>query len=127
MAGSSVAGGGDECGVGSVPDRTRMFTHGVMSLVLDSLGQCVSALSKRFAAAETFRDAVNSIPYSHREKRSEIRHRKDQCHHQEDAEGSKVPAKSGRPLSQLGSDAACGFVHNGLFFFCLRTCKKVLP
>jgi len=116
VAGSSVAGGREKSVESGVFLTVRAcFTHGVMSLVLDSLGQCVSALSKRFAAAETFRDAVNSIPYSHREKRSEIRHRKDHCHHQEDAEGSKVPAESGRPLSQLESDAACGFVHNGLF------------
>ncbi|KAK0143325.1 hypothetical protein N1851_018518 [Merluccius polli] len=67
----------------------------------DSLGQCVSALSKRFAAAETFRDAVTSIPYSHREKRSEIRHRKDHFHHQEDAEGSKVSSAGRVPTSIL--------------------------
>ena len=60
------------------------------ALLLDSLGQCVSALSKRFATAETFRDAVSSIPYSHREKRSEIRHRKDHVHHKEDHEDNKV-------------------------------------
>ncbi|CAB1330940.1 unnamed protein product, partial [Coregonus sp. 'balchen'] len=50
----------------------------------DSLGQCVSALSKRFAAAESFRDTLNnglphshSHSHSHRDKRSEVRHRKD--------------------------------------------------
>uniref|UniRef100_A0A3Q0T317 Si:dkey-206p8.1 n=1 Tax=Amphilophus citrinellus TaxID=61819 RepID=A0A3Q0T317_AMPCI len=49
-----------------------------------SLGQCVSALSKRFAAAESLRDTVNCLPHSHREKHSEVRHRKDTHHHQED-------------------------------------------
>ncbi|KAM6917410.1 nutritionally-regulated adipose and cardiac enriched protein homolog [Lycodopsis pacificus] len=56
----------------------------------DSLGQCVSALSKRFTAAESIRDTVNCIPHSHREKRSEVRHRKDTHHRQEDAPDTKV-------------------------------------
>ncbi|XP_023993316.1 uncharacterized protein [Salvelinus sp. IW2-2015] len=50
----------------------------------DSLGQCVSVLSKRFAAAESFRDKLNNgLPHSHthshshREKHSEVWHRKD--------------------------------------------------
>ncbi|CAL8295678.1 unnamed protein product [Arctogadus glacialis] len=67
----------------------------------DSLGQCVSALSKRFATAETFRDAVSSIPYSHREKRSEIRHRKDHVHHKEDHEDNKVLSAVRVPTSIL--------------------------
>ncbi|KAG7466317.1 hypothetical protein MATL_G00163520 [Megalops atlanticus] len=51
----------------------------------DSLGQCVSALSKRFAATENFSDALNGAPLTHRERRSEVRHhhRKDTHHHQE--------------------------------------------
>ncbi|XP_053701233.1 nutritionally-regulated adipose and cardiac enriched protein homolog isoform X2 [Synchiropus splendidus] len=49
----------------------------------DSLGQCVSALSKRFAAAESIRDTVHCLPTPHREKHSELRHRKD-SHHQAD-------------------------------------------
>uniref|UniRef100_A0A3B3YD79 Uncharacterized protein n=1 Tax=Poecilia mexicana TaxID=48701 RepID=A0A3B3YD79_9TELE len=49
-----------------------------------SLGQCVSALSKRFAAAESLRDTVNCLPHSHREKVCEVRHRKDAHHQQED-------------------------------------------
>lgn len=61
-----------------------------MALLLDSLGQCVSALSKRFAAAESIRDTVNCTPHSHREKHSEIRHRKDTHHQQEDAPKPKV-------------------------------------
>ncbi|CAG5866404.1 unnamed protein product [Menidia menidia] len=56
----------------------------------DSLGQCVSALSKRFAAAESLRDTVNCLPHSHREKHSEVRHRKDTHHQQEDAPKPKV-------------------------------------
>ncbi|XP_036006364.1 nutritionally-regulated adipose and cardiac enriched protein homolog isoform X3 [Fundulus heteroclitus] len=56
----------------------------------DSLGQCVSALSKRFAAAETLRDTVNCLPHSHREKTSEVRHRKEAHHQQEDALKPKV-------------------------------------
>lgn len=63
----------------------------------DSLGQCVSALSKRFAAAESFRDTLNGLPHSHshshshchREKRSEVRHRKE-AHTQEDTAKPKV-------------------------------------
>ena len=55
-----------------------------MVFLLDSLGQCVSALSKRFAAAESIRDTVNCLPHSHREKHSEVRHRKDTHHQQED-------------------------------------------
>ncbi|XP_014066282.1 uncharacterized protein isoform X2 [Salmo salar] len=48
----------------------------------DSLGQCVSVLSKRFAAAESFGDKLNnglphSHSHSHREKHSEVWHRKD--------------------------------------------------
>ncbi|XP_029531331.1 uncharacterized protein LOC115138542 isoform X2 [Oncorhynchus nerka] len=48
----------------------------------DSLDQCVSVLSKRFAAAESFRDKLNnglphSHSHSHREKHSEVWHRKD--------------------------------------------------
>lgn len=56
-----------------------------MVLFLDSLGQCVSALSKRFAAAESIRDTVSCVPHSHREKQSEVRHRKDTHHPQEEA------------------------------------------
>ncbi|XP_076014625.1 nutritionally-regulated adipose and cardiac enriched protein homolog isoform X5 [Genypterus blacodes] len=56
----------------------------------DSLGQCVSALSKRFAAAESIRDTVNCLPHSHREKHSEVRHRKDPHHQQEDTQKAKV-------------------------------------
>nr|XP_046222869.1 uncharacterized protein LOC124046490 isoform X1 [Oncorhynchus gorbuscha] len=44
----------------------------------DSLDQCVTVLSKRFAAAESFRDKLNNgLPHSHREKHSEVWHRKD--------------------------------------------------
>ncbi|XP_024285956.2 uncharacterized protein LOC112256732 isoform X2 [Oncorhynchus tshawytscha] len=48
----------------------------------DSLDQCVSVLSKRFAAAESFRDKLNnglphSHSHSHREKHSDVWHRKD--------------------------------------------------
>ncbi|XP_028421185.1 nutritionally-regulated adipose and cardiac enriched protein homolog isoform X2 [Perca flavescens] len=76
----------------------------------DSLGQCVSALSKHFAAAESIRDTVNCIPHSHREKHSEVRHRKDTHHQQEDAPkpmvtNGKVPTSIlKRPSPNYGSD-----------------------
>ncbi|XP_034051025.1 uncharacterized protein LOC117531946 [Thalassophryne amazonica] len=56
----------------------------------DSLGQCVSALSKQFAAAESLRDSLNCLPHSDREKYSEVHHRKDSHHGQEDTATSKV-------------------------------------
>ncbi|XP_034419365.1 nutritionally-regulated adipose and cardiac enriched protein homolog isoform X2 [Cyclopterus lumpus] len=76
----------------------------------DSLGQCVSALSKRFAAAESIRDTVSCIPHSHREKHSEVRHRKDTHHQQEEAldpkvTNGKVPSSIlKRPSPNSGSD-----------------------
>ncbi|KAL7379854.1 hypothetical protein ABVT39_007242 [Epinephelus coioides] len=76
----------------------------------DSLGQCVSALSKRFAAAESIKDTVNCLPHSHREKHSEVRHRKDTHHQQEDAPkpkvtNGKVPTSIlKRPGPNYGSD-----------------------
>ncbi|KAI3367739.1 hypothetical protein L3Q82_026579 [Scortum barcoo] len=83
----------------------------VMVLLLDSLGQCVSALSKRFAAAESIRDStVNCLPHSHREKHSEVRHRKDTHHQQEDTQkpkvtNGKVPTSIlKRPSPNYGSD-----------------------
>ncbi|KAK1893784.1 Nephrocystin-3 [Dissostichus eleginoides] len=66
----------------------------------DSLGQCVSALSKRFAAAESIRDT----------KHSEVRQRKDTHHQQEDAPtlkvtNGKVPTSIlKRPCPSYGSD-----------------------
>lgn len=64
-----------------------------MVLPLDSLGECVSALSKRFAAAESIQDsAVHCFPHSHRDKNSEIRHRKDAHHLQEDAPKVRIRA-----------------------------------
>lgn len=63
----------------------------VMVLSLDSLGQCVSALSKRFAAEEAVTDPVSCTPHSHGgEKDPEVRHRKDTQHQQEDAPTPKV-------------------------------------
>ncbi|XP_070776812.1 nutritionally-regulated adipose and cardiac enriched protein homolog [Enoplosus armatus] len=76
----------------------------------DSLGQCVSALSKRFAAAESIRDTVNCLPHSHRDKHSEVRHRKDTHHQQEDTPkpkvtNGKVPTSIlKRPSPNYGSD-----------------------
>lgn len=62
-----------------------------MVLLLDSLGQCVSALSERFAAADSIRDStVNCLPHCHREKHSEVRHRKDIHHQQEEAQKPMV-------------------------------------
>ncbi|XP_016431813.1 uncharacterized protein LOC107758561 isoform X1 [Sinocyclocheilus rhinocerous] len=42
----------------------------------NSLGECVSTLSKRFSATESFSDALSSISHSHKERHSELRHRK---------------------------------------------------
>ncbi|XP_041668664.1 nutritionally-regulated adipose and cardiac enriched protein homolog isoform X1 [Cheilinus undulatus] len=77
----------------------------------DSLGQCVSALSKRFAAAESIRDTVNGLPHSHREKHSEVRHRKDSHHHQQEdtpktkVTNGKVPTSIlKRPSPNYGSE-----------------------
>ncbi|KAF7658033.1 hypothetical protein LDENG_00018940 [Lucifuga dentata] len=76
----------------------------------DSLGQCVSALSKRFAATESIRDTVQCLPHSHREKNSEVRHRKESHHQQEDTQkatvtNGKVPTSIlKRPNPNYGSD-----------------------
>lgn len=80
----------------------------------DSLGQCVSALSKRFAAAESIKDAAvgHCLPHHHHsEKHSEIRHRKEHQHEPDDADKpkvtySKVPTSIlKRPSPCYGSDA----------------------
>ncbi|KAK2826087.1 hypothetical protein Q5P01_020301 [Channa striata] len=77
----------------------------------DSLGQCVSALSKRFAAAESIRDTVNCLHHSHREKHSDVRHRKDSHHQQDDTlkpkvTNGKVPTSIlKRPSSNYGSES----------------------
>ncbi|XP_061700779.1 nutritionally-regulated adipose and cardiac enriched protein homolog [Syngnathoides biaculeatus] len=76
----------------------------------DSLGQCVSALSKRLAAAESIRDTVNYFPPLHREKRSEVRHRKDSLHQRDDKAkakciNGKIPASIlKKPSPTYGSD-----------------------
>ncbi|KAJ8290380.1 hypothetical protein GJAV_G00012100 [Gymnothorax javanicus] len=57
----------------------------------DSLGQCVSALSKRFAATEEFQDVVNGTPPAHRERRSEVRHHhRKEPHPQQDVSKQKT-------------------------------------
>ncbi|XP_037097687.1 nutritionally-regulated adipose and cardiac enriched protein homolog [Syngnathus acus] len=56
----------------------------------DSLGQRVSALSKRFAAVESIRDTVNGFPPSHQEKHSEVRHRKHFDYQQDDKTKDKL-------------------------------------
>lgn len=67
----------------------------VMLLSLDSLGQCVSALSKRFVAAESTRDScVGCPPHCQRDKHPEVRHRKDGLHQQDDAPKLKVTAST---------------------------------
>lgn len=71
-----------------------------MVLPLDSLGQCVSALSKRFAAAES----IQVHPSSHRDKNSEIRHRKDAHHLQEDTPKVRVSANMGTMLETQNLD-----------------------
>ncbi|XP_056623865.1 nutritionally-regulated adipose and cardiac enriched protein homolog isoform X1 [Triplophysa dalaica] len=43
----------------------------------NSLGECVSTLSKRFSASESFSDALSGISHSHKDRHSELRHRKE--------------------------------------------------
>ncbi|KAI4878588.1 hypothetical protein NFI96_002278 [Prochilodus magdalenae] len=44
----------------------------------DSLGQCVSALSKRFSAAESYSNTLNGFTsHSHKDRHAELRHRKE--------------------------------------------------
>ncbi|XP_061552812.1 nutritionally-regulated adipose and cardiac enriched protein homolog isoform X1 [Phycodurus eques] len=69
----------------------------------DSLGQCVSALSKRFVAAECIRDTVNCFPHSHPEKHSEVRHRKD-SRHQQFIKGKIPTSILKKPSPTYGSD-----------------------
>ncbi|XP_039993492.1 nutritionally-regulated adipose and cardiac enriched protein homolog isoform X3 [Xiphias gladius] len=60
--------------------------------------------------SESFRDTVNCLPHSHREKHSEVRHRKDTRHQQEDTPkpkvaNGKVPTSIlKRPSPNYGSD-----------------------
>ncbi|XP_061650948.1 nutritionally-regulated adipose and cardiac enriched protein homolog [Phyllopteryx taeniolatus] len=69
----------------------------------DSLGQRVSALSKRFAAAECIGDTVDRFPLSHPEKHSEVRHRKDSRHPQ--FINGKIPTSIlKKPSPTYGSD-----------------------
>ncbi|KAK7142034.1 hypothetical protein R3I94_011660 [Phoxinus phoxinus] len=42
----------------------------------NSLGECVSTLSKRFSASESFSDALSGISHSHKDRHPELRHRK---------------------------------------------------
>ncbi|XP_052010159.1 uncharacterized protein LOC127662835 isoform X1 [Xyrauchen texanus] len=58
----------------------------------DSLGECVSNLSKRFSATESFSDALSGISHSHEDRHSELRHRKESYIHQETL-NSKVISK----------------------------------
>ncbi|KAJ8341738.1 hypothetical protein SKAU_G00340290 [Synaphobranchus kaupii] len=57
----------------------------------NSLGQCVSVLSKRFAMMETFRNTLIGTQPTHRERRSEVRHphRKDR-HPQQEVSKQKI-------------------------------------
>lgn len=52
-------------------------------LFTDSLGECVSTLSKRFSATESFSDALSGISHSHKDRHSELRHRKEPYKQQE--------------------------------------------
>ncbi|XP_024128239.1 nutritionally-regulated adipose and cardiac enriched protein homolog isoform X2 [Oryzias melastigma] len=68
----------------------------------DSLGQCVSALSKRFTTTESLTDNSSCVPHSHREKHSEVRHRKDTHHQQEEEDTLKAKVNSNKvPTSIL--------------------------
>ncbi|RVE57204.1 hypothetical protein OJAV_G00213900 [Oryzias javanicus] len=67
----------------------------------DSLGQCVSALSKRFTTTESLTDNSSCVPHSHREKHSEVRHRKD-THQQQEEDALKAKVNSSKvPTSIL--------------------------
>lgn len=44
---------------------------------LDSLGECVSTLSKRLSATESFSDALSGISHSHKDRHTQLRHRKE--------------------------------------------------
>lgn len=55
----------------------------------DSLGECVSTLSKRFSATESFSDALSGISHSHKNRHSELRHRKE-AYIQHDTAKTKV-------------------------------------
>ncbi|KAL7862079.1 hypothetical protein SRHO_G00135200 [Serrasalmus rhombeus] len=55
----------------------------------DSLGQCVSALSKRFSAAESYSNTLNGFSHSHKDRHTELRHRKE-SHPPPDAQKPKV-------------------------------------
>lgn len=77
----------------------------VMVLSLDSLGQCVSALSKRFVAAEPARDSpVGCLPACQRDKHPEVRHRKDGQHQQDNAAKLKVRRPDQFSPDDSGSD-----------------------
>uniref|UniRef100_A0A3B4BWA0 Consortin N-terminal domain-containing protein n=3 Tax=Pygocentrus nattereri TaxID=42514 RepID=A0A3B4BWA0_PYGNA len=55
----------------------------------DSLGQCVSALSKRFSAAESYSNTLNGFSHSHKDRHTELRHRKE-SHPPPDTQKPKV-------------------------------------
>ncbi|XP_057715101.1 nutritionally-regulated adipose and cardiac enriched protein homolog isoform X2 [Corythoichthys intestinalis] len=57
----------------------------------DSLGHCMSMLSKRFADDESVSLTVNGFPHSHQEKDSAVRHRKDSRRQQQDEVQVKSP------------------------------------
>ncbi|XP_051578877.1 nutritionally-regulated adipose and cardiac enriched protein homolog isoform X1 [Myxocyprinus asiaticus] len=59
----------------------------------DSLGECVSTLSKRFSATESFSDALSGISHSYRDKYTELRHRKEPYIHQETLQTNVISKK----------------------------------
>ncbi|XP_052001862.1 nutritionally-regulated adipose and cardiac enriched protein homolog isoform X2 [Xyrauchen texanus] len=59
----------------------------------DSLGECVSTLSKRFSATESFSDALSDNSHSHRDKHTELWHRKEPYIHQETLKTNVISKK----------------------------------
>ncbi|XP_030643238.1 nutritionally-regulated adipose and cardiac enriched protein homolog [Chanos chanos] len=62
----------------------------------DSLGQCVSALSKRFSGSEPYSETLNSVTKIQQDRYSEVRHRKESHQQQEPPKhkatsGDKIP------------------------------------
>ncbi|XP_036449615.1 nutritionally-regulated adipose and cardiac enriched protein homolog isoform X2 [Colossoma macropomum] len=75
----------------------------------DSLGQCVSALSKRFSAAESYSNTLNGFSHSHKDRHTELRHRKE-SHPPPDAQkpkviNSKIPTSILKRTSVGGSES----------------------
>ncbi|XP_028832380.1 nutritionally-regulated adipose and cardiac enriched protein homolog [Denticeps clupeoides] len=72
----------------------------------DSLGQCVSDLTKEFSTAEPYCDPDNSTTYNHWERHSEVRHRKDSTPQQNPQKQKSANGKT--PTSILKRSGTAG-------------------